>query len=170
MTGRRRSRHTGHGPKRSPPRKSGDESARASLVTAIWPGCFRLAASVVGDAVLAQDSARSLRDRSRANPQLARCWRLRCVGLPHRRSRGCARSSPQSAFVRTSRPAHDSVDDGTAAIDVMRAAGLPADQRDVVVLFYFDDLSTEEIAKICAARYGANASAAGARTPTWDPR
>ena len=33
--------------------QSGDEDAREALIAAIWPGCYRLAASVIGDATLA---------------------------------------------------------------------------------------------------------------------
>src|SRR5665213_3541663 len=36
---------------------AGDEAAVEELVAAVWPGCFRLAASVIGDRSLAQDAA-----------------------------------------------------------------------------------------------------------------
>jgi RNA polymerase sigma-70 factor (ECF subfamily) len=129
--------------------QSGDENARASLVTAIWPGCFRLAASVVGDAVLAQDVAQEAcaivhgRIRSLRDVGAFDAWVYRIV--MHEAARVRRRNPP--SYELPDRPT--TPDDGTAAIDVWRAlAGLPADQRDVVVLFYFDDLSTEEIAKI----------------------
>jgi RNA polymerase sigma-70 factor (ECF subfamily) len=127
----------------------GDESARESLVTAIWPGCYRLAASVVGDTALAQDAAQEAcaivhrRIRGLRDPGAFDAWLYRIVMREAARVR---RRNPPSFELpeRGTTP-----DDGTATIDVWRAlAQLSADQRDVVVLFYFDDLSTEEISRI----------------------
>lgn len=104
----------------------GDENAREALVAAVWPGCYRLAATVIGDAALAQDAAQeacAMREAAhvrRRNPPV--------YEIPERAA---------------------AAEDTSSTIDVWRALGnLPPDQRDVVVLFYFDDLPTEEIAKI----------------------
>ncbi len=133
----------------------GGENARERLVTAIWPGCYRLAATVIGDSSLAQDAAqeasaivyrkiRGLRDAGAFDT-----WLYRIVMREAIRMR---RRNP-SAFDVVDRPALPV--DGTAAIDVWRALGeLSSEQRDVVILFYFDDLSTEEIAKILGVLHG----------------
>ncbi len=36
---------------------TGDEAAAERLIAAVWPGCFRLAATIIGDRNLAQDAA-----------------------------------------------------------------------------------------------------------------
>jgi RNA polymerase sigma-70 factor (ECF subfamily) len=128
--------------------QSGKENASKSLVTAIWPGCYRLAATVVGEALaqdVAQEACAIVHRRIRGLRDLGAfdSWVYRIVMREAERVR---RRNPPSFELpeRASIP-----DDGTAAIDVWRAlCELPPEQRDVVVLFYFDDLSTEEIAKI----------------------
>lgn len=35
---------------------TGDEAATEQLIAAVWPGCFRLAATIIGDWSLAQDA------------------------------------------------------------------------------------------------------------------
>lgn len=134
--------------------QSGDENARDALVGAIWPACYRLAASVVGDMALAQDAAQE------------------ACAIVHRRIRGLRDTGAFDAWLyrivmreaahvrRRNPPVYElperaaAAGDTSAAIDVWRAlADLPSDQRDVVVLFYFDDLSTEEIAKILAVAH-----------------
>ena len=129
--------------------RSGDEKAREALIAVIWPGCYRLAATVVGDVTLAQDAAQEAcaivyrRIRGLRDADAFDTWLYRVVMREATRVR---RRNPRTFELpdRASIP-----DDGTAAIDVWRALGeLSPDQRDVVVLFYFDDLTTEEIAKI----------------------
>jgi RNA polymerase sigma-70 factor, ECF subfamily len=129
--------------------QAGDESAREALVAAIWPGCYRLATIVIGDAALAQDAAQEacaivhLRIRGLRNLDAFDAWLYRIV--MHEAVRVRRRNPPVFEFPESA-AMHD---DRIAAIDVWRALDeLPLDQRDVVVLFYFDDLTTEEIAKI----------------------
>jgi RNA polymerase sigma-70 factor, ECF subfamily len=134
--------------------RSGDERAREALVSAIWPRCYRLAVAVVGDRALAQDAAQEacaivhLRIRGLRDVDAFDSWLYRIVMHEAARVR---RRNPRT-FELPERPAiHD---DGIIAIDVWRALReLPADQRDVVVLFYFDDLTTEEIAKVLSVAH-----------------
>lgn len=127
----------------------GDENAREALVAAVWPGCYRLAATVIGDAALAQDAAQEacaivhrripdLRDLGAFD-----AWLYRIV---MREAAHVRRRNPPVYEIPERAAA---AEDTSSTIDVWRALGdLPPDQRDVVVLFYFDDLPTEEIAKI----------------------
>lgn len=128
---------------------SGDVAAIERLVVDVWPGCFRLAASVLGDRGLAQDAAqescvavhRKIRTLRRADAFDAWLYRIvmREASRVRRRNASVDRPLFEDGF------SHE----GTASIDVWRAlSSLPAPQRDVVVLFYFDDLKTEEIAAI----------------------
>jgi RNA polymerase sigma-70 factor (ECF subfamily) len=127
----------------------GDENAREALITAIWPACYRLAATVIGDAALAQDAAQEacaiVHRRIPGLRELAAfdAWLYRIV---MREAAHVRRRNPPVYEIPERAAA---VEDTSAAIDVWSALGnLPPDQRDVLVLFYFDDLTTDEIAKI----------------------
>lgn len=128
---------------------AGEESAAERLVAAVWPACFRLAASLIGDCGLAQDAAQEA-----------------CV-IVHRSIRKLRSSAAFDAWLylivtressrvrrRYAAPAAPVYEQGfsadtTEAMDVWRAlAELSPQLRDITVLFYFDDLKTEEIAGI----------------------
>jgi RNA polymerase sigma-70 factor (ECF subfamily) len=129
----------------------GDVQATEQLIEAIWPKCYRLAASLTGNRDLAQDAAQescaivhckigSLRSAAAFDTWLYRIVVREC-------SR--ARKRVQNADVR----AYDEgfACESTACMDVWRAlAALSPALRDVTVLFYFDDLKTDEIARILA--------------------
>lgn len=127
----------------------GEESAAERLVAAVWLACFRLAASLIGDCALAQDAAQEAcviihrKVRSVRSADAFDAWVYRVVTRESSRVR--------RRFQSAQAPAYDTgfTADTTAAMDVWRAlADLPAPLRDVTVLFYFDDLKTEEIARI----------------------
>jgi RNA polymerase sigma-70 factor, ECF subfamily len=128
---------------------TGDEAAVEALVSAVWPGCFRLAATVTGDRSLAQDAAqeacaivhRKVRSVRRADAFDA--WLYRIVMRESVRVRRRHRVSDEPAFERIAGG------DETMTLDVWRALGtLSPELRDVTVLFYFDDLKSEDIAAI----------------------
>lgn len=129
--------------------QTGDPAAVERLIAEIWPRCFRLAASIVGDRWLAEDIAQDAcaivhrKYRSIRNPDAFDGWVYRIVLREALRTR---RRSPIHS---------DEIPDTACAvldqshIDTWRALdALPAPMRAVVVLFYFDDLKTEEIASI----------------------
>lgn len=128
--------------------RDGEPGAADRLVEAVWPGCFRLAATVVGDVHLAQDAAQetcalilrkigSLRDLAAFDTWLYRIVLREASRTRRPRSSEYAEGPPFLA------------EDRSTAIDVWRALQLlPPNQRDVVVLFYFDDLTSERIAQI----------------------
>lgn len=128
---------------------TGDETAAEQLVAAVWPGCFRLAATIIGDWSLAQDAAQEAcvivhrKIRSLRNVGAFDAWLFRIVMRESTRVR--------SRHKVTGQPTYESCfgSDGTLKLDVWRAlADLSPELRDVTVLFYFDDLKTAEIAAI----------------------
>jgi RNA polymerase sigma-70 factor, ECF subfamily len=128
---------------------SGKEGAVDELIAAIWPRCFRLAATVIGDSVLAQDAAqeacaivyrkvRNLRDTAAFDAWIYRISMREASRA--RRRQGVSRELLADPSVAAT---------DSTAIDVQRAlAQLRPQLRDVTVLFYFDDLKSEEIATI----------------------
>jgi RNA polymerase sigma-70 factor, ECF subfamily len=134
---------------------TGDEAAVEQLVRTVWPGCFRLAVTVIGERSLAQDAAqeacvivhrkvRSVRDAAAFDG-----WLYRVV------MREAARVRRRHPAVREQLAERGCASDDTTALDVWRAlASLPPQLRDVTVLFYFDDLKSEEIASILGVPHG----------------
>lgn len=128
---------------------TGDEATAERLVAAIWPGCFRLAATIIGDWNLAQDAAQEAcvivhrKIRSLRNVGAFDAWLYRIVLRESNRVRRghdvCRRPMYEHSFGS----------DGTTTLDVWRAlADLSPELREVTVLFYFDDLKAGEIAAI----------------------
>jgi RNA polymerase sigma-70 factor, ECF subfamily len=127
---------------------AGRESAAEQLLAAIWPACFRLAASLIGDRALAQDAAQDAcvivhrKIRTLRSTGAFDAWMYRIVARESSRIR--RRHAPDA-------PSYDQgfSSDSTEAMDVWRAlAALSPQLREVTVLFYFDDLPTDEIAGI----------------------
>lgn len=127
----------------------GSEEAAERLVSIIWPGCYRLATTVIGDRSLAQDAAQEAcaivhrKVRSVRGTATFDAWLYRIVMRESARVRRRHGVVAEATYER----AFDS--DQTTTLDVSYAlASLPPDLRDVTVLFYFDDLKSEEIAAI----------------------
>jgi RNA polymerase sigma-70 factor, ECF subfamily len=126
---------------------TGDEGSVERLVQAVWPSCFRLAATILGDRGLAQDAAqeacivvfrkvRGLRDAAAFDAWLYRVVLREALRLRRKRV------APDGLLRAWTSPGDD-----PTSMDVWHAmAGLPDDLRDVVVLFYFDDMKSIEIA------------------------
>jgi len=126
----------------------GDEDAADRLVCAVWPRCSRLAASIIGDWSLAQDAAQEacviLHRKVRGLRSVAAfdSWMYRIVLREASRVRRSNAPFEQLAE-------HCEGVDAAVSLDVWRAlATLPPKLRTVVVLFYFDALTSEEIAGI----------------------
>jgi RNA polymerase sigma-70 factor (ECF subfamily) len=129
---------------------TGDEAAAEQLVAAVWPGCFRLAATVIGDRSLAQDAAQEAcvivlrKVRGVRSAEAFDAWLYRVVmrEAGRVRRRHAVTGGDQLLEQQLGR-------DETAAVDVWRAlATLSPELRDVTVLFYFDDLKSDAIASI----------------------
>ena len=129
--------------------KGGETEYVERLVIAIWPDAYRLALAIVGDRQGAEDVAQEAciilyrTIGSLRSTEAFRSWFYRIVvreASEHKRRR--SRLEPVLAV------ASENVDQ-TASIDIWRAlSGLPDHLRDVVVLRYFEDLSSREIASI----------------------
>ena len=132
----------------------GSQSAVEELIAAIWPGCFRLAMMVTGDRGLAEDAAQETcvivdhKVRGLRRIEAFDAWLYRIV---MRESARVRRRRGQAA-----EPAEESIlIDDTVSLDVWRAlAALSPELREVTVLFYFDDLSGEEIAAALRISHG----------------
>jgi RNA polymerase sigma-70 factor (ECF subfamily) len=127
----------------------GDSDAVERLIDTVWPHCYRLAVAVIGDRNLAQDAAQEScvvvfrKIRSVRDPKVFDAWLYRVV---MRESARVRRRSAKTAAAPIGEPADM---DATSTVDVWRALGeLSPDLRDVVVLFYFDDLKSVDIAAI----------------------
>ena len=130
--------------------REGGGGAIDRLIEAAWPKCYQLAMAIVGEATLAQDVAQeacvvifrkipSLRD-----PRAFEGWLYKIVTRQARRLR-----RRQIALSFPDVPIPSSADHGPVAIDVWRALGeLTPDLREVVVLFYIEDIKTGDIANI----------------------
>ena len=110
---------------------AGDPTAVERLVAAVWPDAAQ------ESCVLIHRRIGALRDAGAFD-----AWLYRVVMRESSRARRRHRFAPQ--------PYRDALfPDDTIGMDVWRAlAELPPDQRDVVVLFYFDDLKSDEIAAV----------------------
>jgi RNA polymerase sigma-70 factor (ECF subfamily) len=128
---------------------AGEAAAAQDLIRAIWPPCFRLSATLIGDTNLAQDAAQEAciivheKIRTLRHAEAFDAWLYRIV------LREAARVRRRNAALSPSPYAAGFEHDDTASVDVWRAlAELPPVLRDVTVMFYFDDLKSEEIAHI----------------------
>jgi len=126
---------------------TGDEAAVERLIAAVWPGCFRLAAAVIGDRSLAQDASQEAcvivhrKIRRLRSAEAFDAWLYRIV----MRESSRVRRRHRAAAEQLSTPFAGS--DDPTSVDVWRAlATLSPELRDVTVLFYFDDLKSGEIA------------------------
>ena len=126
----------------------GDQGALDDLIAAAWPDAYRLAFAITTNRQCAQDAAqdacviayRKIGDLRQAGA--FRAWFYRIVVREARR-------------VAKNRATHEDVNDGhydedTAQhLDVWRAVeSLPSMQRRIVILRYFEDLTSREIATI----------------------
>jgi len=127
----------------------GDEAAAERVIATVWPGCFRLAATIIGDWNLAQDAAQEAcvivhrKIRSLRSVGAFDAWLYRIVMRESNRVRRRHEVTGKPTYEGSFRS------DGTTTLDVWRAlAALSPELRDVIVLFYFDDLKTADIAAI----------------------
>ncbi|MBV9269716.1 MAG: RNA polymerase sigma factor [Candidatus Eremiobacteraeota bacterium] len=127
----------------------GGEAPADKLIRTIWPACFRLAASVLGDLSLAQDAAQEScvivhqKITNLRSFEAFDTWLYRIVIREAARVRRRNRTQVADLYTR----GFESSD--TASMDVWAALKrLSPALREATVLFYFDDLKSEEIAVI----------------------
>lgn len=127
----------------------GDPADIERLLEAVWPDAYRLARAIIAHAQAAEDAAQDacvLMFRnigSLRNPDAFRTWFYRIVvreALKHKKL--LANDTPLDAN-------HAYSDDPSTTIDLWRAlAALPEHLRTVIVLHYFENLTSREIAGV----------------------
>ena len=117
------------------------------LIAALWPQCYRVAAAITGDPRLAEDAAQEAcvvvhgALRSLREPAAFDGWMYRIVVREATRIAKRHRAQPHAAERLAA--------DDTTSIDIWRAmAALPPTLRAVVVLYYFDDVPADDIARV----------------------
>lgn len=129
----------------------GDEAARAEFVQASWPDIYRIAYTILHDPHAAQDATQEACARAWSgigrlrSPERYAVWLYRIVANECRRLRRRDERYAVQAEIRpipTAQPPDD-------CIDVRRAiASLDAQLRIVVVLRYYSNLTSAEIAHV----------------------
>lgn len=129
--------------------KRGGSADIDALVRAVWPDACRLAFAIIANRAMAEDAAQDAcitmyrTITSLRNPAAFRVWFYRILVRAAYRVR--AKSISDESYIEE---ASYRVDE-PASIDVWHAlATLPKQLRDVVVLRYFEDLSSREIAAV----------------------
>ncbi len=126
----------------------GDAAQLDRLIESVWPTAYRVAFAVLGERGEAEDAAQEAcvilcRSISSLRSQDAfRVWFYRIVvreAAAIKRRRGRALTQPAAQYV---------LSDQAASMDIWSALrSLPHNLREVVVLRYFEDLNSSEIAE-----------------------
>lgn len=164
--------------------RDADEAQFAELYTSAWPRLFRTTYAVCGDRQLAEDAVQSAFARawaqwtrvSAADDPVAYLRRMAVnEALGRLRRASVRRERPVAVLPEAGRPATGPPDavlaDRAAALADRDATweavlALPARQRAVVALRYYEDLSEQEIAAVLGCRPGTVKSQASAALAT----
>ncbi|MEO6912468.1 MAG: RNA polymerase sigma factor, partial [Candidatus Baltobacteraceae bacterium] len=129
--------------------RDGSPAQIERLVEAIWPDAYRLARAILGERQGAEDAAQEAciilyrTISSLRSSDAFRAWFYRIV------VREASELKRRGYRIGQAPEAAPDCTDQTAAIDVWRAlSALPQHLREVVVLRYFEDFSSREIASI----------------------
>lgn len=129
--------------------RTGDPTGVERLIEVIWPDAYRPAYAILGERQAAEDVAQEscvTVYRAISSLRTASAFRVWFYRLVVRRASEFKRRRARSAPVVTE-AARDA--DSSDKIDIWRAlAALPRPLHDVVVLHYFEDLSSREVASI----------------------
>ena len=137
--------------------QAGTREALDTLLTACWPTAYRISRAVIGESTLAEDSAQEacaqlVRTLSELRePAAFRGWFYRIVvnaaRAAMRRERRHRQSLPLDEHIE-----RQIGDDSEAAIDRVgiesALLALPSMQREAIVLHYYADLNSKEIARV----------------------
>ncbi len=127
----------------------GDPADIERLVITVWPEAFRLARSILGEQQAAEDAAQEaciILYRTIASLRSAAAFRVWFYRIVVREAAELKRRLSRGEPTRETSP---TAPDQNASIDVWHAlSALPKNLREVVVLRYFEDLSSREIASV----------------------
>jgi RNA polymerase sigma-70 factor (ECF subfamily) len=128
--------------------RNGDALHIEALIEVVWPDAYRLARAILGEDQPAQDAAQEaciILYRTIASLRNAAAFRTWFYRIVVREASDLKRRRSGNEEIELKQQAADP----TAVLDVWRAlASLPQHLRDVVVLRYFEDLSSREIAQV----------------------
>jgi RNA polymerase sigma-70 factor (ECF subfamily) len=129
--------------------RMGDPHELSRLIEAVWPDAYRLAFAILGDHAFAQDAAQEscvILCRSIARLRGAEAFRVWFSRIVVREASRIKRRRSGATPFAAQLP---ETTDHAMAIDIWRAlAALPQKLREVVVLRYFEDFSSREIASV----------------------
>lgn len=129
--------------------REGDSAVIERLVATIWPDAYRLARAILGEGQGADDAAQEaciILYRTIASLRSADAFRVWFYRIVVREASAIKR---QRTRVEPINQAQSYVSDQATSIDIWRALSmLPQHLRDVVVLRYFEDLSSRQIASV----------------------
>lgn len=129
--------------------RTGDPQELSRLIEAVWPDAYRLAFAILGDRASAQDAAQEsciIVCRTLGSLRGSGAFRLWFSRIVVREAARLKRRRQQVALAVAPEP---DARDHAASIDIWHAlAALPQKLREVVVLRYFEDFSSREIAAV----------------------
>ncbi|MDH2909474.1 MAG: sigma-70 family RNA polymerase sigma factor [Candidatus Eremiobacteraeota bacterium] len=143
--------------------QAGTREALDTLLTACWPDAYRIARGILGESALAEESAQEacahlvLALAELREPAAFRGWFYRLVvnaaRATMRRERRHRSSLPLDDQIERVDP---ETDDATLdRLGIERALlALPSMQREAIVLHYYADLTSKEIARVVGAPDG----------------
>jgi RNA polymerase sigma-70 factor (ECF subfamily) len=135
--------------------RTGGRDEIEMLLRTIWPDAYRLARAVLGEAQPAEDAAQEaciIVYRTIASLRSSAAFRTWFYRIVVREAAELKRRRPRT---EPAPEAPASAVDQTAPVDVWRALSmLSSTLRDVVVLRYFEDLSSPEIAAVLSIPEG----------------
>lgn len=130
----------------------GEAKAAQALVELVWPEAYRIARSVFGNRVPAEDAAQEACARvlisihTLKSPERFSIWFYRIVANEAVTQYRNTRKQDPAAF---DPGCGGDADENEDRVDVRRAiATLPPNLRTTIVLFYYADLTTSEIANV----------------------
>lgn len=129
--------------------RAGDSAGADRLIEAIWPDAYRLARAITGDATGAEDVAQEsciVLYRSISSLRSVEAFRIWFYRIVVREAARHLKRRVNEPLVEAPSPA---ASDPASSIDLWRAlAQLAPPLREVIVLRYFEELSSREIAAI----------------------
>lgn len=129
----------------------GTQEAIEDLIRAVWPDAFRIALSVTGDRYLAEDAAQeacAVLFRSITKLRVSDAFKVWFFRIVMREARRLQRKKISQECYDDATFAND-LSKAITSLDLQNALSkLPAEQQTAVMLYFYADLDSREIAKV----------------------